>query len=102
MKITQTMKNSEFARRIKALEKHSHEPFDFTALIERLEAAEATISELQAEHFMTANVSRDGKIVGIDHSTDANWYDVLNAHIVLRDRLNERIREMDKCPFKPK
>ncbi len=55
-----------------------------------------------SEEFLVARVSQDGKIIGIDHPTEAPWDDVLNAHIALRDRLNERIAEQDKCPVRPK
>jgi hypothetical protein len=53
------------------------------------------------EKFLLAYVSRDSKVVGLEHDTDADWCEVLNAHVALRDRLNERIAGMDKCPFKP-
>lgn len=53
------------------------------------------------EFFLTAHVSRDGHIVGIDHPMDADWYDVRTAHIALRDRINERLDTQDRCPFKP-
>lgn len=53
------------------------------------------------EHFLVAHVSKDGKMVGIDHPCDAVWADVLTAHVALRDRINERIAEQDGCPFKP-
>lgn len=51
--------------------------------------------------FLVATVSQDGREVGIDHPTDANWDDVLRAHISLRDRINERLAENGNCPFKP-
>lgn len=37
----QEVKIRELTKRVKELEKHSHEPFDFTHLIERLEKLEA-------------------------------------------------------------
>lgn len=51
------------------------------------------------ENFMVVTVSRDGRQVGINHPTEADWNDVLQAHIGLRDRLNERIAEQEKCPL---
>jgi len=53
------------------------------------------------EHFLSAYVSEDTKVIGIEHHTDADWHAVLAAHVALRDRLDERIAEMDKCPHKP-
>lgn len=53
------------------------------------------------EHFLVAHVSKDGKMVGIDHPCDAVWADVLAAHVALRDRINERIAALDGCPFNP-
>jgi hypothetical protein len=53
------------------------------------------------EKFLKAYVSQDGKIVGIDHETEADWGEVYRAHVILRDRLNERIAHMDKCPAHP-
>jgi chromosome segregation ATPase len=53
------------------------------------------------EQWLTAYVSQDTKIIGIEHPTEADWQEVLNAHIALRDRLNVRIAEQDKCPHKP-
>lgn len=54
-----------------------------------------------ADHFLVAHVNKDGSIVGIDHPCDADWSDVMRAHIALRDRVNSRIAEQDGCPFKP-
>lgn len=53
------------------------------------------------EHFLTAHVSEDGSVVGIDHSMNADWHAVRTAHIALRDRINERLETEDNCPFKP-
>ena len=53
------------------------------------------------EHFLTAHVSRDGRVVGIEHPTDAAWSDVLAAHIALRDRLNKRLEAQRLCPYRP-
>lgn len=55
-----------------------------------------------SEHFLIAHVSKDGKTVGIDHPCDADWADVMTAHVALRDRINDRIAEQDGCPFKPR
>jgi len=54
------------------------------------------------EDFLIAHVSADGSVVGIDHPTDAPWADVLRAHVVLRDHLDERIRRQSACPHRPK
>lgn len=51
------------------------------------------------ERFLTAYVSRDGRVVGIDHPTDASWHDVLQAHEALLARVQERIAEQQNCPF---
>ena len=51
------------------------------------------------EHFLVAYVSKDTKVIGIEHPTGASFEDVLAAHIALRDRLNVRIEEQDNCPF---
>jgi len=59
------------------------------------------LAEGAEERFLLAYVSQDAKIVGIEHDTDADWHEVQRAHEVLRDRLNERLAERDKCPFKP-
>jgi hypothetical protein len=64
-------------------------------------APSAALGEGEGDYFLTAYVSKDGRTVGIDHPTEADWNDVLTAHIGLRDRLNERIAEQEKCPFKP-
>lgn len=53
------------------------------------------------ERFLTAYVSQDGKVIGIEHDTEADWHEIQRAHEVLRDRLNVRLAERDKCPFKP-
>lgn len=53
------------------------------------------------ESFLLAYVSRDTKIIGIEHPTEANWQDVYAAHVALRDRLNERLAQADFCPIKP-
>lgn len=53
------------------------------------------------EEFLTAYVSEDAKVIGIEHDTDADWRKVHDAHVALRDRLEERIREREKCPRKP-
>lgn len=55
----------------------------------------------EANEFLVARVSQDGREVGIDHPTEADWHDVRRAHVSLRDRLNERLGEQDLCPFKP-
>jgi hypothetical protein len=60
------------------------------------------VATLTAERFLLAYVSQDAHIVGIEHDTEADWDEVFRAHTVLRDRLNERLAEMEKCPFKPK
>ena len=57
--------------------------------------------EGEREKFLTAYVSEDSKIIGIEHDTDADWHKVHDAHVALRDRLEERIREREKCPRKP-
>ena len=54
------------------------------------------------EDFMICHVSKDCKIIGIEHPTDADFTDVLNAHIALRERLDERIKDQTKCPFHPR
>lgn len=53
------------------------------------------------ESFLLAYVSRDTKVIGIEHPTEADWQDVHAAHVALRDRLNERLAEADLCPVKP-
>jgi hypothetical protein len=58
-------------------------------------------AEVGADHFLTAFVSKDGKVTGIDHETSADWKDVFTAHIALRDWLNERIEKQSLCPFSP-
>lgn len=58
-------------------------------------------AEDDTERFLLAYVSQDTKVIGIEHPTEAIWQDVLAAHIALRDRLNLRIAEQEKCPFKP-
>lgn len=60
-----------------------------------------TGTPLADEEWLVARVSQDTKIIGIDHPTEADWNDVLQAHIALRDRLNERIAEQTNCPFMP-
>ena len=55
----------------------------------------------KVEDFLVARVSQDTKVIGIDHPTEAPWVDVLAAHVALRDWLNQRLADMDKCPFKP-
>jgi hypothetical protein len=57
---------------------------------------------MSEEHFLTAHVSRDGKVVGIEHPTDAEFADVHAAHLVLRSYINRRLRNRAKCPFHPK
>jgi len=57
--------------------------------------------EGEREEFLTAYVSEDAKVIGIEHDTDADWHKVYDAHVALRDRLEERIREREKCPRKP-
>lgn len=57
--------------------------------------------EREPEKFLTAYVSEDSKIIGIEHDTDADWHKVHDAHIALWNRLEERIREREKCPRKP-
>lgn len=54
------------------------------------------------DNFLVAQVSADGKTVGIDHPCDAVWSDVDRAQTALRDYINERIAGQDKCPFKPR
>lgn len=54
------------------------------------------------EQFLVAHVSRDGKTVGIDHPTTADWNDVRVAHVALRDRINERLAAEERCPVRPK
>ena len=51
---------------------------------------------------LTATVSRDLSTVSITHDTDADWHKIREAHILLRDRINERLAAEDRCPFKPK
>jgi len=53
------------------------------------------------ERFLTAYVSEDTKVIGIEHPTEADWNKVLAAHVALRDYINARISEMGKCPLKP-
>lgn len=48
----------QLIKRVEALEKHSHEPFDFTALIARLDAAESRIAELEQDVEYLRNASR--------------------------------------------
>ena len=67
------------------------------ATIERL--TKTNEPEEDDEHFLVAHVSKDTKVIGIDHPTGASFEDVLAAHIALRDRLNVRIEEQDNCPF---
>lgn len=66
----------------------------------RVEGAKA-MQEPTDEEWLVARVSRDTKIIGIDHPTEADWNDVLQAHIALRDRLNVRIAGQQNCPHKP-
>ena len=54
------------------------------------------------ETFLTAYVSANTNIIGIDHPTEAPWQQVYDAHLALRDRLNERLEQEDLCPYKPK
>jgi len=56
----------------------------------------------EREDFLTARVSQDGKVIGIDHPADAYWPDVLNAHVALRDHIDKRIAEQNKCPARKK
>jgi len=53
------------------------------------------------ETFLTAYVSANTNIIGIDHPTEAPWQQVYDAHVALRDRLNERLEQEDLCPYKP-
>lgn len=53
------------------------------------------------ERFLTAYVSRDTRVIGIEHPTEADWHEVRQAHEALRDRLNERLGAQDDCPVKP-
>ena len=57
--------------------------------------------EGEREKFLTAYVSEDSKIIGIEHDADADWHKVHDAHIALWNRLEERIRDREKCPRKP-
>ena len=57
-------------------------------------------SEADPERFLLAYVSADTRIIGVEHPTDAAWSEVYAAHVALRDRLNERINEQDKCPVR--
>lgn len=81
--------------------------------IEQATAAESALSQVTKErdeareelatgtHFLTAYASADGKESGIDHPTDADWNEVRTAHVALRDWLNYRIENEDKCPLRP-
>lgn len=51
------------------------------------------------EQFLIAHVSRDGRVIGVDHPSTAPWEDVLAAHVMLRDHLNDRITRQRACPF---
>lgn len=55
---------------------------------------------VEAERFLTAYVSEDAKVIGIEHETEADWHAVQRAHEALRDRLNVRLAEREKCPFR--
>lgn len=72
-------------------------------LRDRILAALKTASPASeaSERFLTAYVSQDAKIIGIEHETEADWGEVHRAHEALRDRLNERLVEREQCPFKP-
>lgn len=65
--------------------------------------AEPQPEEVDDENFLRAHVSRNCKVVGIDHPGPgvADWHEVRAAHIALRDRINERLEAEDRCPFKP-
>lgn len=51
--------------------------------------------------FFVATVSRDGTQIGIDHPTEADWFEVRRAHEALRDRLNDRLGGQSACPVRP-
>jgi hypothetical protein len=64
-------------------------------------ATPAPPEQPEADHFLTAYASKDGRVTGIDHDTNASWSDVLTAHVALRDWLTERIEKQGVCPFRP-
>ena len=65
-----------------------------TNLADRVEAS-------AGDGWFTATVSQDATTIGIDHPADADWFEVRRAHVALRDRLNERLDDQDKCPVRP-
>ncbi|WP_292362999.1 Gp49 family protein [Mesorhizobium sp.] len=81
----------------------AYRPVGVAAAQPQATSAEGTeeASNDDAEPFLIAYVSEDGKEVGIEHDTEADWGKVYMGHVVLRDRLNERIAQMDKCPAHP-
>ena len=50
------------------------------------------------ENFLVARVSKDGRVIGIEHPTNADWNDVLRAHFALNLRIAERLAAQNKCP----
>lgn len=68
----------------------------------RAQALECPVAQPdEPEHFLTAYASKDGRETGIDHPTDADWNDVMAAHVGLRDWLNDRIANQGSCPHRP-
>lgn len=52
-----------------------------------------------AEDFLTAHVSQDCRIIGLEHPTDADWNEVRAALIALRNHLTWRIDNARLCPY---
>ncbi len=71
------------------------------AVVSALTPPPDSVDEYSDERFLVAYVSQDAKVIGIEHDTEADWVAVHRAHVVLRDRLNERLAEREKCPFRP-
>jgi hypothetical protein len=74
---------------------------ELLALFNEPLARAAPTVETPADVLLTAYVSKDGTVTGLDHETDADWSDVQKAHVSLRDWLNERIANRSRCPMAP-
>ncbi len=84
---------------------HCQAAAELTTLRAELQAAKERAEKAEAGlwdgTFLVAMVSQGGRVVSIDHPSDADWNDVFRAHVVLRDRLIERIAAQSGCPARP-
>lgn len=62
---------------------------------------EAAVDPRLDPDLMTITVSLVDGTIGIDHATDANWQAIFDAHVAVRERMDERITAEGDCPVKP-